>query len=258
MSIPASAYIITLDCGRWLAQVLDSVNDFSEVIILDSGSRDDTWAIAQRYPNVRIRHQDWQGYAGQKALALAECTQEWVLNLDGDEVLSGPLKQEIVALIASNDADALSTPIRDVFMGRLHHRQARVNAKVRFFRRSTGRYDTGQAVHEGVVVTGRVRRAKGDILHYGDEGIAGKVAKVNSYSSLKAGEKHARGKRPNPLKLLTVMPLTFLKSYLGRRNFLNGWRGFIGSMINAFYAFLKEAKLYELAERDKPNSGDPP
>jgi hypothetical protein len=47
------------------------------------------------------------------------------------------------------------------------------------------------------------------------------------------------------VKLLFVMPLTFIKSYVFRRNFLNGWRGFIGSMINAFYAFLKEAKIYE-------------
>jgi glycosyltransferase involved in cell wall biosynthesis len=257
MSIPASVYIVTLNCEPWLQGVLESVRDFAEVVILDSGSTDRTWEIAQAFPNVRIRHQDWQGYSGQKALALAECRQPWVLNLDGDEQLSPELKAEIIKTIARDRLDALSTPIRDVFMGKLNHPWARNNAKVRFFRRSCGRYDLSIAVHEAVSITGRVGNARGAILHYGDEGIAGKVAKINSYSGLKSQEKDERGKRVNPLKLLLVMPLTFFKSYIGRRNFLNGWRGFIGSTINAFYAFLKEAKLYERSLDDK-DSGDQP
>lgn len=245
MSIPASVYIVTLNCEAWLHRVLDSVSDFAEVVILDSGSTDRTWEIAQSYPNVRIRHQDWQGYSGQKALALKECTQPWALNLDGDEALSPRLKQEIVSLIADNSADALVVPIRDAFMGALSSRYTKMNAKVRFFRRSKGGYDTGIAVHEAIHVEGVIGRARGTIWHFGDQGIAVKVDKVNQYSSLKAQEKAAKGKKVWPLKLLTVMPLTFVKSYVFRRNFMNGWRGFIGSSINAFYAFLKEAKLYE-------------
>ena len=88
MSIPCSVYIVTLNCAAWLEDTLNSVADFAEVIILDSGSTDDTYKIAQSFANVRISHQDWQGYAAQKSLALAQCQQEWVLNLDGDEVLS--------------------------------------------------------------------------------------------------------------------------------------------------------------------------
>mgnify|MGYP000673900573 CR=1 FL=1 len=93
--IPCSVYIVTLNCGAWLQDTLESVRDFSEVIILDSGSTDDTYAIAQSFPNTRIAHQDWQGYARQKSLALAQCSNDWVLNLDGDEVLSPELKAEI-------------------------------------------------------------------------------------------------------------------------------------------------------------------
>jgi len=245
MTIPASVYIVTLNCEPWLQRVLTSVRDFAEVVILDSGSTDRTWEIAQSFPNVRIRHQDWQGYAAQKALALAECTQPWVLNLDGDEVLSAQLLADIIKVIAKDRIDALNTPIRDVFMGQLNHPWAKANAKVRFFRRGKGSYDHGIAVHEAVDISGKVELAKGDILHYGDEGIAGKIDKINSYSSLKSGEKGGKGRRASPVKLLTVMPLTFLKSYVLRRSFLNGWRGFIGAVINAFYAFLKEAKLYE-------------
>lgn len=246
MSIPCSVYIVTLNCGQWLRQTLDSVSDFAEVVILDSGSTDNTYAIARQYPNTRIRHQDWQGYAGQKALALAECTQPWALNLDGDETLSVELKKDIEAVIAANDIDGLITPIRDAFMGRLCSEHTRLHAKIRFFRRASGSYDLQIAVHEAVQVQGSVRRATGTIYHYGEQTIAIKVDKNNNYSSLKAQEKATRGKRASMLKLTLVMPLTFIKCYFLRRDFLNGWQGFIGSMINSFYAFMKEAKLYEL------------
>lgn len=246
MSIPCSVYIVSLNCGQWLRRTLDSVKDFAEIIILDSGSTDDTYAIAQSYPQVKIRHQDWLGYSGQKALALKECSQEWALNLDGDEELSPELKAEIERTIAECQLAGLVVPIRDAFMGKLSSTGVRMHAKVRFFRRALGHYEAGIEVHEAVLVDGPVVRASGAIYHYGEQSIAIKVDKNNSYSSLKAQEKSGKGKRANPLKLVLVMPLTFIKCYLLRRDFLNGWHGFIGSMINAFYAFLKEAKLYEL------------
>ena len=90
----------------WLREVLDSVRDFAEVVILDSGSTDHTWEIAQSYPNVRIRHQDWLGYAAQKLMAVRECRCDWVLNLDGDEVL-------IVHDVAASTLGLPAGPIND-------------------------------------------------------------------------------------------------------------------------------------------------
>ena len=139
--IPCSVYIVTLNCAEWLESTLESVKDFSEVIILDSGSTDQTYAIAESFPNTRISHQDWQGYAGQKSLALAQCKNDWVLNLDGDEVLSSELKAEIEQTIQSNQLDALITPINDVFLGVPNSKHTKKHAKVRFFRKSKGRYD---------------------------------------------------------------------------------------------------------------------
>ncbi|WP_086175479.1 glycosyltransferase family 2 protein [Acinetobacter sp. ANC 3903] len=256
MSIPCSVYIVTLNCGAWLEDTLNSVRDFAEVIILDSGSIDDTYAIAQSFPNVRISHQDWQGYAGQKSLALAQCQHDWVLNLDGDEVLSPELKNEIEQTIQANQLDALITPINDVFLGVPNSKHTKKHAKVRFFRKSKGHYDLENKVHENVIVDGQSVRAEGDIYHYGESSIFVKVEKNNQYSNLKAAEKFQKGKKPSLLKLSLVMPVTFLKSYFIRRSCLNGWRGFVNSMINAFYAFLKEAKLFEQYQNASKNKQD--
>jgi len=258
MSIPCSVYIVTLNCGAWLQDTLYSVRDFSEVIILDSGSTDDTYAIAQSFPNVRISHQNWQGYAGQKSLALAQCKNDWVLNLDGDEVLSSELKNEIEQTIQANQIDALITPINDVFLGVPNSKHTKKHAKVRFFRKSKGHYDLENEVHENVLCDGQSVRAQGDIYHYGESSIFVKVEKNNQYSNLKAAEKFQKGKNPSLLKLSLVMPVTFLKSYFIRRSFLNGWRGFVNSMINAFYAFLKEAKLFEQYQNASKNKQDKP
>ena len=225
---------------------------------MDSGSSDDTYAIAQCFPNTKITHQDWQGYAGQKTLALAQCKNDWVLNLDGDEVLSAELKAEIERTIQTNQVDALITPINDVFLGVPNSKHTKKHAKVRFFRKSKGQYDLENKVHENVIVDGQSVRAEGDIYHYGESSIFVKVEKNNQYSNLKAAEKFQKGKKPSLLKLSLVMPVTFLKSYFIRRSCLNGWRGFVNSMINAFYAFLKEAKLFEQYQNAARKKQDKP
>lgn len=245
MSIPCSVYIVTLNCAEWLDATLNSVKDFTEVIILDSGSTDRTYEIAESFANTRIMHQDWQGYAAQKNLALAQCQQQWVLNLDGDEVLSEALKKEIVQVISENKIDGLIIPINDVFLGVANSKHTKKHAKTRFFRKAKGQYDLANKVHENVVVDGNVIKAQADIYHYGESSIFVKVEKNNQYSNLKALEKFEKGKHPSLIKLILVMPMTFIKSYFIRRSCMNGWRGFVNSMINAFYAFLKEAKLFE-------------
>ncbi|MEZ6841214.1 hypothetical protein ABVN80_13030 [Acinetobacter baumannii] len=90
-----------------------------------------------------------------------------------------------------------------------------------------------------MIVDGESQRAQHDIYHYGESSIFVKSRKNNQYSNLKALEKYQKESLKHLQKLVLVMPVTFMKSYFIRRSFLNGWRGFVNSMINAFYAFLK-------------------
>lgn len=250
MTIAASVYLITKNCEATLAATLASVADFAEIVLVDSGSTDNTLAIARQF-NCRIYHQDWLGFAKQKQLALSYCQYDWVLNLDGDEELSSELKQEIEQCISLNQIDGLDTPIDDYFLNCPPSRAGKFNSKIRFFRKNAGGYDLDKQVHESISVQGTVLKARGKIRHYGENTIYIKVQKTNDYSQLRAKEKAQRGKQVNLLKLIMIMPLEFIKSYILRRAFLNGTRGFINSMVNAFYAFLKEAKLYEYQLKQK-------
>ena len=167
------------------------------------------------------------------------------MNLDADEELSAELSREISDCISANSVDGLNIAFDDYFLFQSNHPWVSKNAKPRFFRRNKGRYGE-DAVHEAIHIDGRLSNAKGCINHYGESSIAIKVSKNNHYSDLRAEENLSRGKTPSVIKLLFAFPIAFLRSYLLKRGFLNGRAGFIRSMVNAFYAFLKEAKLYEL------------
>ncbi len=258
--LPVSVFLITKNCGRWLEQVLEPLADFAEIVVLDSGSRDDTLAIAQRHGAI-IHHQDFLGFGAQKQAALEFCSQPWALNLDGDEIIDETLRDAIVRLVREDDPTVVGARvrIRDWFIGVPASKAARPIRRVRLFRRDRGRFLARETVHESVQLDtgeGRVVDLPGWIEHFGVESVALRVEKINRYSSYRAEQDLARGKGPSALKLFTVFPLRFLKSYLLRRACLSGRRGLIQSVANAYYAFLIEAKKFESREIHRQNVGE--
>ncbi|MDT8371110.1 MAG: glycosyltransferase family 2 protein [Gammaproteobacteria bacterium] len=239
-----SVFLVVKNEAHNIERVLKSVQDFDDIVVVDSDSTDNTMELAAHYTD-RLYNHEWQGMAVQKEYAKSLCKHDWVLNLDADEELTSELKQQIVDLVkTNNDIAGADIPIQEFFMGLPGHSAARMNSHIRLFRQTKAKYGS-ERFHESAVVNGVVTPLTGQINHYGETSIEVKVAKTNTYSSGKALDKFERGKHSHLLKLVVIFPLMFVKSYFIRRNFLNGRRGFIGSMVNAFYAFLKEAKLYE-------------
>jgi glycosyltransferase involved in cell wall biosynthesis len=247
--LPVSVYIICQNEAQHIRRVLESVKDFDEVIIVDSGSTDETLTIAKEYTD-KIYHQEWLGFAGQKEYAKNLCSNKWVLNLDADEQITSELKGEIEETMKENSVDGLDIKISSKYLGRFNHPLSKFNRRVRFFRKSEGHYPS-KLVHESIVIEGKVKNAKGFIYDFGTPNLETHVDKINKYSSLRAQEKAEKRKKASILKLLTIFPLAFFKSYMIKRGFLNGNRGFISAMTNAYYAFLKEAKLYETNREEK-------
>ncbi|HOB61835.1 MAG TPA: glycosyltransferase family 2 protein [Candidatus Competibacteraceae bacterium] len=239
-----SVFITTYNNGRTLTACLESIKWADEIILLDSFSTDDTLAIAQRY-GARVSQHKFMGYGPQKRMALAATTHHWVLLLDADEALSPMLQTEIRQLLERGPAaDGYEIPRQEQMFWRMYNPATRMNHYLRLFDKRKGEIDQ-MPIHAAPKVHGAIVRLKAPLYHYGETDIHTKVEKINAYSTGLVMDKLKRQRWGIPLIMLLYPPLFFVRSYLFKRNFLNGWAGFINSAIAAFYVFLKYAKLYE-------------
>lgn len=239
-----SVFITTFNNARTLPACLESVKWADEILVLDSYSTDATLEIARSYGCV-IHQEPFKGYGPQKQSALEKTTHRWVLLLDADEMLSPASQKEIQALLAAGPtADGYTLPRQEQLFWRMSHPWVRMNRFLRLFDKTKGRV-TDMPIHAAPVVSGRVGKLKHPFYHFGETSLHVKVDKVNHYSTGLVADKQARGRRANPWIMLFYPPLVFLRSYVFKRNFLNGWAGFMASVTMAFYAFMKYAKLYE-------------
>lgn len=248
--IKASVYIITLNEEKHIRRTLESVKNFDEIIIVDSGSSDKTLEIAKEYTK-NIFYKKWEGEGIQKNYALNLCKNEWVLSLDADEEVSCELNNEIKNFTMQNNFVALDIKFLEYYMGVVSSNLVKKNTHIRFFKKTNGVYNT-KGVHAQITIKdGFVKKSKFCIHHFSDKFIHEFVIKNNNYSTLRANENKNKGRKFSLIKLIFIFPLMFFKFYILRRNIFNGIRGFILAIVIAFYAFLKEAKLYELYLKEK-------
>ena len=239
-----SAYLITLNESEHLAQVLERLQGVDEIVVVDSGSTDGTQEIARRY-GARVVHNDWPGFARQKAHAMSLCQGQWVLSMDGDEVLQKGAIAQIRELILNTPYNGFTIPRHEVFMGRAMTR-SRGDQMMRLYRKDKAEWDLVRLVHEHVEVQQPTGRITPYMTHYGNDTIAKALGKINSYSSLKAQQKSQAGKRGSLGKMLFSPLGYFLRYWLLRSYWKEGLPGLVYACLQAGYGFLGEAKLLEL------------
>lgn len=257
---PISVFIITLNEELHIEKVLQSVQCFDEIVLVDSGSSDKTLEIAERY-GAKIHHQDWLGFAKQKDHAMKLCRNEWAFNLDADESITAEHAALIQKSVDEKSADAFRIFFEDVFWGESMSPSSAKRSIVRIYHKDKIAFPTDRLVHENVRLVDGAKSASisGRVIHYGYHSSDILMTKQNKYSSLKAQEKYNKGKQPSLPKLVMVFPIMFIKAYFLRKMFLSGRRGLVHATIDAMYGFLKEAKLHELhyraqiRERDESN-----
>jgi len=255
-----SAVIITLNEADRLPATLDALTWCDEVLIVDSGSTDETMVICRRYSNCRIIQRPFQGYGPQKRFAVEQATHDWVLSLDADEVPDAAAQAAIRERLSCDLRDMAGFHIRRpvVFLGRVFRRGRPARERVlRLFDRRCGTF-TDAAVHEKVRVEGRTGDLAGCLLHYSYRDLDDYFRKFNAYTSVMARQMFEAG-RSTGIGRIAVRPCWgFFQIYLLQGNWLNGFPGFVWALLGAYYKTVKYLKLYELrrqGDRTRLHSG---
>lgn len=245
--LPISIFIITQNEEKHIRRLLLSCKNFDEIIIVDSGSTDDTLSIAKEF-NVKIFHKAWMGYANQKAYAMSLCSNEWVLNLDADEELTTELIEAYEKAIKEDKYNSVRCQRNDIFIGKALSRFTKKPNNCRFYKKQFASFDSSRLAHERADVQGPEKKVTQYFNHYGYSDIETITHKNNLYSTLKAKEKYLKNKKASGIKLLLIFPLIFIKTYIIQRHIFSGYRGFVLSISTAYYLFIKEVKLFELSK----------
>ena len=243
--IPVSAYIITLNEARNIGACLDRLVEFDEVILVDSGSTDGTVEMAQQYENVKTSFNEWPGFSEQKAHALSLCANEWVLNIDADEILTDEYLEELIRVVDENKVDALESNRTLYRWGSQPKHFGGDDRLIRLFRKSAGHYEP-RRVHESITIEGEIEKTDATINHHENLTYTKRIDKSNKYSQAKAEDKFEKGNGVSIFTLIFIFPLTFIQIYFFKGHFRDGVDGLLTSMNAAFYNFMKYAKLWEL------------
>jgi glycosyltransferase involved in cell wall biosynthesis len=251
-----SATIITLNERKHLARCLESLRNVADdVVVVDSGSEDETLNIAEQYQaSTYVRA--WTNYSEQKNYAASVAKYDWILSLDADECVSSHLRNALHNLKKHEaDAAAFAFPRKAFYLGRwIEHCGWYPDYKIRLYRRDKARW-TGAYVHESLHVEGLVVRLDGDLLHYTCESISEHLERLDRYTTLAASDLYQRGKRCR-LWSLTGSPLAaFLKTYWLKQGFRDGVQGLVIACFAGYYNFAKHAKLWELEQGEAIRPG---
>ena len=240
-----TACIITYNEADRIEACLRSVAFCDELIVVDSHSSDDTRARA-RALGARVIERDWPGYRSQKQFAVEAASHDWVLCLDADERVTAALHAEIMALRARGFAGAVgwSVPrITDYFGRFLRHGNAYPDRLVRLFDRRHGGW-RGDEIHENTRIEGRVRRLYGHLEHFSYRSLGDHQMRMQRYADLMAQAMYARGRRCGLAPVLLNPQWRFVRGYLLRLGFLDGWRGLVFALIEANYVRRKYLGLF--------------
>jgi glycosyltransferase involved in cell wall biosynthesis len=242
-----SAIIITRNEENNIAGCLASLGFADEIIVVDSGSTDRTREICERNPKVRF-HVDthWEGYGVQKNRALDLATGEWILSIDADETVTSELAEEIRRILQRPTCDGYIMKRKNLYRGRwIRHSGWWPDHILRLFRKGRGRF-SNRLVHESVVLDGAQGRLENCIEHHSFRNVGDFFRKAENYSSLGARLMFERGETTSAMNALFKSTLTFFKTLVLKRGFLDGSAGVLIAFSNAMGVFYRHMKCLEL------------
>src|SRR5581483_1593335 len=236
--LPISVCLVAGNEAHRIRPALDSVKDWTSEIILaiDDKVTDGTDKIGETYC-AKVFCKPWEGQASHRNFVVQKTNQPWLLSIDADEVISPELRDEIIRSFSKDGeglaASAFSFPRLSFFCGRwIRHGDWYPDRKIRLWRREAGRWDG--AHHEKLLVTGRVQKLRGNLLHYSNESMDQLLGKIGPYSNLFVRQRQNQKRCSNWLDLPVRPFWKFFRAYFLRLGFLDGWQGYFIAWMDAF------------------------
>ena len=243
-----SACIITLNEADRLEACLASLAFCDERVVVDSGSTDGTRELAVAH-GARVIEHAFEGFRTQKDFAVGQANHDWVLCLDADERVTPALRASIETLRDAGFTDAGGyrfARATHYFGAFLRHGNAYPDRVLRLFDRRRGGWRAGREIHEHAVVEGGVRTLAGDLEHRAYRSLDDQLARYRRYAAMMATHMQARGRRARLHNLVLNPFWRFLRGFVLRAGFLDGWRGFLFACMEADYVREKFARLWLL------------
>jgi len=247
--LPISAFIIAKNEADRIPKAILSVRDWvAEVIVIDSGSTDDTVKTSQAL-GAKTYFNEWQGYGPQKVYGETLCRNKWVLNIDADEEATPETIAEIKSLFANGEPEKKAFSMRTNCVFRFEDKPRRFAVSMihgRLYNRDYAGFKDS-AVHDSVVLHdgGKLELLKNGLNHYIFRSHHHTIEKVNFYSSMQAEDLFCKGRNPSALKLIFTPLWAFFKAYILRGYIFYGLDGVVRSHIYAFSRLIRVAKARE-------------
>ena len=244
-----SVTIICKNEARNIRPCLESVKWADEIIVVDSGSQDETLEIAREYTNC-IYQTDWPGFGVQKNRAIEYATHDWILSIDADERISEELKANIQKILSEqpDQYSAYSVKRRSSYCGKyLKYGSWKKDYCIRLFRKGKAHFKE-VPVHENLIVQGPTSVIPGLMIHESFRTLDEVIDKMNHYSSLTSSERFDKGQKSSLGKALRHAIWNFFYGYIFRLGFLDGREGFMLAVSNSEGTFYRYVKLMYLNE----------
>ena len=239
-----SAVVIAYNEEKNIRRCLESISWADEIVLVDSYSQDRTKEIASAFTN-KIYDVECEGFGRKKGFARSKAAHNWILSIDADEVVSERLREEIKVIVREDKAlDGYYIPRLSNFLGKwIRYGGWYPDYVLRLFRKDKARFDQS-LVHEKLILEGKTGHLKNELLHYTDPTISHYLLKMDRYTTLGAKMLLSQGKATTLFDILFRPPAVFLKMFIIKFGFLDGWYGFLLAILSSFHVLVKYVKLW--------------
>lgn len=248
-----SAVVITYNASATIGNCIDALKIVSdEVIVIDSFSTDTTPAICKQ-KEVIFYQQQWLGYGAQKNFGISKASNNYILSIDADEIIS----EKLAASIMREKQTGLNghyslLRINYYYFKFLKYGGSKPSYKVRIFNKQAAVWDDRE-VHEDLITEKKIiiKKLDGYLLHYSYDSISQHLEKLNNYTTLGAKEGLKKKKKHFMAKMIFSPLINFFTNYFIRLGFLDGFHGYVVARFSAYEKFVKYAKLWEMQVSEK-------